>query len=108
MMTDSRERFSKSLDSQFRHLGTDAEYRSVSGVVQTIRVIARRPEDIYELGEGRIHVENPIFDFRVSEVGETQTGDQICLFGQCYRIETEPQIDQHHLIWTAESLPSTG
>ena len=107
-MISSSERFSRAIDSQFQHLGTDAEYHSVSGAVQSVRVIARRPEDIYELGEGRIHAENPIFDFRVSEVPEPQTGDQICLFGQCYRIETEPQIDQHHLIWTAESLPSTG
>jgi len=107
-MIRSRERFSRAIDSQFRHLGTDAEYLSVSGTVQSIRVIARRPEAIHELGEGRIHAENPVFDFRVSEVAEPQAGDQICLFGQCYRIETEPQIDQHHLIWTAESLSSTG
>ena len=107
-MIGSKARFSRAIDSQFRHLGTDAEYRSLSGSTQTIRVIARRPEDLYELGEGRIHAENPLLEFRVSEIAQPHIGDQICLQEQCYRIEREPQLDQHHLIWLVESLPELG
>lgn len=107
-MISSKARFSRAIDSQFQHLGTDAEYRTLSGSVQTVRVIARRPEDLYELGEGRIHAENPLLEFRVSEVTLPQVGDQICLQEQCYRIEREPQLDQHHLIWSVESLPELG
>ena len=107
-MINSKARFSRAIDSQFRHLGTDAEYRPLAGSIQTIRVIARRPEDLYELGEGRIHAENPLLEFRVSEIALPQVGDQIYLQEQCYRIEREPQLDQHHLIWSVESLPELG
>ncbi len=100
-----RARFARALDSQFQHLGVDAEYRPQAGQAQTIRVIARRPEELYELGEGRIHAENPVLEFRVSEVPEPCTGDQICVLSRCYRIESEPRLDQHHLVWSAESLP---
>lgn len=100
-----RARFARALDSQFRHLGVDAEYCPQGGSSQTILVIARRPEDIYELGEGRIHAENPVLEFRVSEVAAPRAGDQICILGRCYRLESEPRLDQHHLVWSADSLP---
>ena len=49
-----RERFKKALDGQFRHLGIDARYTLSTGEVISIRVIARRPEQLFELGEYRI------------------------------------------------------
>ena len=100
-----RARFARALDSQFRHLGMDAEYHSQGAPAQTIRVIARRPEELYELGEGRIHAENPVLEFRVREVPAPCTGDRICILGHCYRIESEPRLEQHHLVWSAECLP---
>ena len=60
-------RFAKAIDSQFIHLGREATY-SHNGSEQSIRVIARRPEQLFSLGEGKMHAEKPQLEFRLSEV----------------------------------------
>lgn len=101
---DVRGRFNRCLDSLFSRLGMDADYLSQNDPVRTIRIVSRCPDRLYELGEGRIHSENPLFDFRVSEVSSPQPGDRICFLNRCYMLEDEPLIDQHHLLWSVRSL----
>lgn len=101
---DVRGRFNRCLDSLFSRLGMDADYISQNDPVRTIRIVSRCPDRLYELGEGRIHSENPLFDFRVSEVSSPQPGDRICFLNRCYMLEDEPLIDQHHLLWSVRSL----
>jgi hypothetical protein len=65
---DSKTRFAKAIDSQFAHLGRAAVYIKSLSEPQDIIVIARRPEQLFELGDGHLHAENPQLEFRVSEV----------------------------------------
>lgn len=64
----SKARFSKAIDSQFVRLGRNAAYVNPLSNPLDILVIARRPEQLFELGEGHMHAENPQLEFRVSEV----------------------------------------
>jgi hypothetical protein len=102
---NSKARFSKAVDSQFCHLGCDATYVDSASNLHTIKVIARRPEQLFELGDGQLHAENPRLEFRVSEVASPSRGDEIHLDGRIYSIEAEPRLDLHHLVWIADSLP---
>lgn len=102
---DSRARFARAIDSQFRHLGREATYIPQAQAARTIRVIARRPEQLFELGEGRVHGEDPELEFRVSEVPQPCRGDEIHLDGRAYRLEAEPRLDLHQLVWIAPALP---
>ncbi len=102
---NSRARFARAIDSQFRHLGREATYVPATQAAMTIRVIARRPEQMFELGEGRVHGEDPELEFRVSEVPQPCRGDEIHLDGRAYRLEAEPRLDLHQLVWIAPALP---
>jgi hypothetical protein len=102
---DSKTRFAKAIDSQFAHLGRAAVYIKSLSEPQDIIVIARRPEQLFELGDGHLHAENPQLEFRVSEVSSPSRGDEIHIDGRIYRIESEPRLDLHQLVWVTDSLP---
>ena len=102
---DSKTRFSKAINSQFTHLGQAAVYVNRLSEPQSIRVIARRPEQLLALGDEHLHAENPQLEFRVSEVSSPSRGDEIHIEGRIYRIESEPRLDLHQLVWVADSLP---
>ena len=99
-------RFSRAIDSQFRHLGQEATYVDGASRSHPIQVIPRRTDQLFELGEGRIHGERPQLEFRVSEVASPTRGDEIHINGRVYQIEGEPQLDLHHLVWIAPALPN--
>lgn len=102
---DVKARFSKAIDSQFRHLGRDATYIDNTSIAQPIVVIARRPEQLFGLGDDPMHAENAQLEFRVSEVSSPSRGDEINIDGRVYRIEAEPRLDLHQLVWVCDSLP---
>ena len=102
---ESREAFTRSVNSMFNRLGTDAFYNNFESPPYLIRVIARRNEKLLELGESRIHAEDSQIEFRVSEVPSPRIGDEIELNGRTYSIEEEPRLDTHHLFWLSEVLP---
>ncbi|MEJ2446205.1 MAG: hypothetical protein P8Y42_22600 [Exilibacterium sp.] len=103
-MTDAKARFAKAIDSLFIQLGREAVYRPVEGTPFPIRVIARRPEKVFDLGEGRIHAEDPQLEFRVSEVASPSRGEHIEFDELLYRIEAEPRLELHHLVWVVDAL----
>ena len=104
-MTTPEQRFAHALDSQFRHLGREALYRRYpDGTTHPIRVIARRPERAFELGDNRMHGEDAQLEFRVSEVASASRGDEIQIDDRTYRIESEPRLDLHQLVWVTETL----
>ena len=100
----SRDVFSRAVDSLFLRLGSDAVYQTVEEPDRIIRVIARTPDQLLELGEYPIHSDNPQIEFRTSEVTNPFVGALITLDGRTYRIAEEPKKDLHHLIWITESL----
>lgn len=103
-MTTPKERFSKAIDGQFKLLGVNASYVHPPLDDVPIKVIPRRPDQLYELGESRMHAENPQFEFRLSEVASPSWGDEIHIEGRIYRIEEEPRKDMHHLVWQVDTL----
>jgi len=102
---DSQSRFRRAIDSQFNHIGRDATYTQSNSQSLSVRVIARRPEQLFELGDGHMHAEQPQLEFRVSEVSSPSRGDEIEIDGRVYRIEAEPRLDLHQLVWVAPALP---
>jgi hypothetical protein len=94
--------FARAIDSQFERLGQDAVYIHADGCRQTIRVIARLPEQCFELGEQSLHAENVQLSLRVNEVATPVLGDQICIGNTVYAINTEPRMDIHQLLWTVD------
>lgn len=94
--------FSKAIDSQFQHLGRKALYKDAISK-RPIRVFARRPEQLFSLGEEKIHGEKSQIEFRLSEVSSPSRGDEIDINGRIYRIEEEPRLDLHQLVWSTDA-----
>jgi hypothetical protein len=65
-MSHRKTSFGRAIDSQFERLGQDAVYIHPDGHRQTIRVIARLPEQFFELGEQSLHAENVQLSLRVN------------------------------------------
>ncbi|MFL0805523.1 MAG: hypothetical protein K6L81_17550 [Agarilytica sp.] len=99
-------RFRRTINSVYRRLGREADYWPADGSppVERVRVIARRPERLFELGEAQIHSEDPQLEFRVSEIPAPERGDDVHIGEQIYRIESEPRLEQHQLIWVVDAL----
>lgn len=100
----ARDKFSRALDSLFRCLGKDAVYIDDLLNEKDITVIPRLPEKFYELGDNHIHIEDPQFQIRVSEVERPVFADLIVRDGITYKINAEPVIDIHKLFWTCECI----
>ena len=105
--------FERAIDSQFSHLGKDATFHARSNMdpadakeTKKIKIIARRPDGYFDLGEESMHAENPQIEFRVSEVASPSRGDEVHISGKVYRIEEEPRLDLHQLVWITKALPS--
>ena len=94
--------FSRAIDSQFQHLGREATYKGVTSK-RSIRVIARRPEQLFSLRDEKMHGEKPQLEFRLSEVSSPSRGDEIDINGRIYRIEEEPRLDLHQLVWITDA-----
>jgi hypothetical protein len=101
-VSHSKTIFSRAIDSQFDRLGKDAVYIHADGHRQTIRVIARLPEHLFEVGEQSLHAENVQLSLRVNEVATPVLGDQIGIGHTVYTITTEPRMDIHQLLWTVD------
>ena len=55
----------------------EAIYTPAGGDPMTVRVIAKRPDDIVGFGDTRIHTATAVFDIRVSEVPAPAEGDTL-------------------------------
>ncbi len=96
--------FARAIDSQFTRLGQQATYVHTDGRRQTLSVMARRPEQLFALGEGDIHAEQPQLAFRASEITKPYVGDYLVVEDSTYRIVAEPCLDLHHLLWFVDCL----
>ena len=88
------------------NLARDALYTPKDGEPVTVRVIARRPDEIVGFDETRIHAETSMFDVRVSEIAAPRPGDRLSLDGEAYVVQGEPVRDAERLIWTVEAYPA--
>ena len=98
MMSDNQTSFARAIDSQFERLGQDAIYISAAGQRRPIRVIARLPEQLFELGEQSLHAENIQLSFRAADVATPKINDAIYVDEHKYQIKSEPLIATHRLV----------
>ena len=97
------------VDVLFRdpNLAREAVYRDQgTGDPITIRVIARRPDQVFDFGNTRIHTETSLFDVRVSEVPSPRPGDTLEIDGEIFVVQGQPVRDSERLIWTLDARPS--
>lgn len=88
-------------------IARDALYVPAGGEAVSVRVVARRPDEIIGFGETRIHTETTMFDVRASEVAGPRPGDRLTLDGVDYVIQGEPERrDPDRLIWTLDLRPA--
>ncbi|MBK8908483.1 MAG: hypothetical protein IPM60_11430 [Rhodospirillales bacterium] len=97
--------FATALDALFAdpNIATDAVCTSVGGGALTIRVIARRPDEIIGFGDTRIHAATVGFEVRASEVPAPSVGDTIEIDGETFVVQGEPVKDRDGLFWTLDT-----
>jgi len=89
------------------NLARDAIYRvQGTGDPVTIRAIARRPDQVFDFGDIRIHTETSLFDVRVSEVPGPRPGDTLEVDGEIFVVQGEPVRDSERLIWSLDTRPT--
>lgn len=89
-----------------RNLGLDALYRAGGNAAPLpVRLIARRPDRVFEFGETRIHADTALFDMQVAEVPDPRPGDTLELDGETFVIQGEPLRDAGRLVWTLDVRP---
>jgi len=89
------------------NLAREAVYREQgTGDPVAIRVIARRPDQVFDFGDTRVHTETSLFDLRVSEVPSPRPGDTLEVDGETFVVQGEPVRDSERLIWTLDARPS--
>ena len=100
--------FTAAIDTLFAdpNIACDAIYIPAGGDPMTVRVIAKRPDDIVGFGDTRIHTATAMFDVRVWEVSAPAEGDAIEVAGETYVIQGEPVRDRDGLIWSLDARPA--
>ena len=94
------------------NIAIDGIYTPAGGAPRTVRVIARRPDQIIGLGETRIHTATAVFDVRVSEVPAPAAGDALVIpasgpgTGETVVVQGEPRRDRERLVWTLDARPA--
>jgi hypothetical protein len=78
--------FTAAIDTLFAdpNIAYDAIYIPTGGDPMTVRVIAKRPDEIVGFGDTRIHTATAMFDVRVSEVPAPAEGDTLEVGGETY------------------------
>ncbi len=59
-------------------------YTPESDEPRTVRVIAKRPDEIVGFDETRVHAETTMLDVRVSEIAEPRPGDRLDIDGEAF------------------------
>ena len=100
--------FQGAVDATFAAFGIDAVYTPAGGGEPiSVRIIAKRPDEIIGFGETRIHAETTTFEVRASEVSSPGPGDQLTVGGESFVIQGEPERrDPDRLVWTLDVRPA--
>jgi hypothetical protein len=100
--------FTAAIDTLFAdpNIACDAIYTPAGGDPITVRMIAKRPDEIVGFGDTRIHTATALFDVRIVEVPAPAAGDTLEIGGECYVIQGEPVRDRDGLIWSLDCRPA--
>lgn len=86
------------------NLSSVAAYRvQGSGDPIAIRVVARRPDQVFDFGDTRIHAETSLFDVLVSDIASPRSGDTLQINDETVVVQGEPVRDSERLIWTLDT-----
>jgi hypothetical protein len=88
------------------NIGRDAAYTPDGGAVVSIRIIARRADEITGFGEAQLWSETTRVDLRLAEVPNPRPGDRIEIDGDTFIIQGEPVRDRERLVWTVDLRPA--
>ena len=69
----------------------------------SVRVIAKRPDQVVGFGDSRAVLPAVLIDVRRSEVPDPATGDTVDLDGDLFEIIATPVADSLRLVWTCEA-----
>lgn len=95
--------FGVAVDSLFNRLGIDAVYLPNSGGDPVnIRIIAKQPDEVFNVADTRVHSESNIFDIKVSDIASPIAGDKIQINTDIFTIYGEPKKDLHGITWQLE------
>lgn len=70
-----------------------------------LRIFARRPDQVIDFGETRLHAETTLVDVLVAAIEQPRPGDTIEVDGQMLVVQGEPVRDPERLIWTLDVRP---
>jgi hypothetical protein len=88
------------------NLAQEAVYREQgTGDPLAIRIIARRPDQVIDFGDTRLHAETSLFDVRVSDIESPRPGDTLEVDGGTFVVQGKPVRDPERLIWALDVRP---
>ena len=73
---------------------------------RSIRIIARAPDRITDVGAGRFVSVTTVVDVRVADLPAPRSGDVIVIGPDSFVIQGEPLRDRERLIWTLDLRPA--
>ena len=97
--------FEKAIGQMFQGLGQSALFRPLDSEEREILVIPKAPDVILDYRDTRIHSETLELQIQKSQVHSPKSGDEIVLNDRCYRLQGEPSLDPHRMVFTVEAVP---
>jgi hypothetical protein len=97
--------FAQMIDQLFNDhvLGKNATYRPQGeGDGYIVRVMARSPDTVTNLGDARLHSSSVTLEARTNEIVEPAIGDTLTIGSIAYVIQAEPIADRERLVWSLD------
>lgn len=97
--------FEKAIGQMFQGLGQPALFRPLGSAEHEILVIPKAPDMILNYRDTRIHSETLELHIQKSQVPNPKSGDEILLNDRRYRLQGEPSLDLHCMVFVVEAVP---
>ena len=99
--------FAEAVDALFEdaNLSVTATRMNALGVVSSLPVLRRRPDQEQSWNGGRILAEGDLLEIRVSDAADLSEGDVFTIGGETLKIVGDPSRDNYRLVWLAQVRP---
>lgn len=101
--------FAQMIDQLFNDhvLGKNAIYRAQGlGDGYIVRIMAKSPNTVTNLGDARLHSATTTLEARTSEIVEPAIGDTFTIGNVGYVVQSEPITDRERLVWAFDVRPA--
>jgi hypothetical protein len=86
-------------------MAVDAVWRRAgTGAPVAVRLVAARPDEVFDLGGTRLRRNLSKFQIRQSELADPLEGDTFEIGADLYRVQGQPVADRDRLIWSLECV----